>query len=328
MSCSHQRTRKWLYGLTCFRTYLVCLERRRPNLRCEGVDFDAKSKNYLRGQVLFPVVNVTHTADPSVQCYRNMLSRQHLLSLKPRNFCTGVRVPKVQSVPSATNTRRYRSVLVMQRALCAQVSLLFRASTSYSLAVPQSRFATSADYLPGVPFACRAIAAVVARATREVQGVGHATLGFSAFYFCCLVFKISLTRGHHFLYAFLLVDVVYEKAVLTRPDRKIYNLLRARPRYEFDGTNPGIARNSTHDVDESGTPDGKAGQRWAHNQFSDNALEVVCLKSHQLYVNILDLSRDSFAVSLRSKSISQEKFHRFNAVDERWDIIVDASFPS
>lgn len=45
MSYSHERTINWLKEMICFRTYLVCLERRRSKLRHEGVLFHAKSKD-------------------------------------------------------------------------------------------------------------------------------------------------------------------------------------------------------------------------------------------------------------------------------------------
>lgn len=142
------------------------------------------------------MINADHVAYPNVQSFRNKLYRRHLQSLKQKPSASVCRSPKFKSLPYAEDIQgELEPLALMQYVLWTEVSVQFKGSTSYAIVVPRLCFATSADNHSGAHFACRAVVAVLANATRGVQVVGHMSLGLSAFHFCCLAFEVFLARS-------------------------------------------------------------------------------------------------------------------------------------
>ena len=74
--------------------------------------------------------------------------------------------------------------------------------------------------------------------------------------------------GFQHLLSFLLVGIVYEETVLTRPVRKVDTLSRKLM-----------------------TLNDKAGQNWAGNQIIHDIFEVVCVRMIQFDVHVFDLGQ-------------------------------------
>lgn len=138
MTCSHQRTTKWLNELICFRTYLMFLERRGPKLRSEGVASNAKSKKYLEeGQVSFPVVDVIHTAYPNV--YLGEMMYRLFSSTTNSGYFSLMSISSMLTPVPYTQIRVEAETLWYCNIFCVQKSACnVQKAKAFSLAVPQS----------------------------------------------------------------------------------------------------------------------------------------------------------------------------------------------
>ena len=101
---------KWLNESIYFCTCSAYLETRRPKLHCKLLAFYAKGKAYLEeGQVLFPIIDVTHTAYPNVQCFEETMLQQFASITDSEFVCTGVEVVNVGTRPMHIGSRLKRS---------------------------------------------------------------------------------------------------------------------------------------------------------------------------------------------------------------------------